>query len=230
MLTHLPTALQRPLGAPDPSEVVTTTLNGTTFRAGRRTAAHLVATDEALRQTSGQWLRVIQPCYHTGVAASAGTHDGDGCLDVEVVGLSWGDGQTALRGLGWAAWHRTPAQGFEDHIHMVSLGCPGPVGVFIPGQVDDYGRHALGLKGRHDSGDDHSVFPADIAATYFDYPGYLEDNVDDATIAKIAAATAAAVVDLLANGEPAGQTLSRDELAKRTYKAAVEARDALKKP
>ena len=169
MATYLPD--RRTDGSPDPAEVVTVTLNGKTFRAGRRTAAHLAATDEALRAKS-KWLRIIQPCYNTGVDASAGTHDGDGCLDVEVVGMSWEDGQAELRALGWAAWFRPYTPGlWGSHIHMVSLGCPGPVGVYVPGQVADYYAHRSGLKGH---APDPSWHPRDIDATVFNYPAWTE--------------------------------------------------------
>lgn len=174
MTTYLPD--RRTDGDPDPAEPITTTVNGTTFRAGRRTAAHLAWTDTRLREKSKR-LRILQPCYHTGVAASAGTHDGDGCVDVEVVGMSWEDGQAELRRLGWAAWFRPYTPGvWPSHIHMVSIGCPGPVGIYVPGQVDDYYRHALGLKGQHDSGDDPTWHPVDIDSTVFDYPAWIEEQ------------------------------------------------------
>lgn len=179
-LTYLPD--RRTAGDPDPAEVVTATLNGVTFHAGRRTAAHLAWTDDRLRE-KGKRLRILQPCYHTGVAASAGTHDGDGCVDVEVDGMSWEDGQSELRRLGWVAWFRPYTPGvWPSHIHMVSIGCPGPVGIYVPAQVDDYYRHALGLKGQHDSGDDPTWHPADIGSTVFDYPAWTEEqpmNADD---------------------------------------------------
>jgi hypothetical protein len=166
-LTHLTDA--RTDGTPDPAEVIDVTLNGVTFRAGRRTAAHLTATDDMLRHR-GCWLRVIQPCYNLGVSASAGTHDGDGCLDVEVVNENWLTSEELLRYAGWAAWYRTPPT-FTRHIHMVSLGCPGPVGVFVPGQVEDYYAHRTGLAGH---AADDTRHPVDIDSTVFDYPAWLE--------------------------------------------------------
>jgi hypothetical protein len=61
-----------------------------------------------------------------GVDASAGTHDGGGCVDVSVSELSttqrW---QTvkALRTVGFAAWLRSPDQGpWPYHIHAVAVG------------------------------------------------------------------------------------------------------------
>lgn len=53
-----------------------------------------------------------------------------------------------------------------------------------------------------------------------------EDVVDDATIDKIADR----VVSKLTGGKPEGSQLTRDQLAKQTHKASVEARDILEKP
>jgi hypothetical protein len=55
---------------------------------------------------------------------------------------------------------------------MVSLGCPGPLGEFVPGQILDYHAHAFGLKDQHDPSSDHSFFPDDIDSTIFDYPAW----------------------------------------------------------
>ena len=152
----------------DPAEVITVTLGDKTFRAGRRTAAHIAWTiAELARERPGAHLHIIQPCYNDGVAASAGTHDLDGVIDVEIVGLTGLETQTFMRRKGWADWFRTPAQGFPAHNHAVSLGCPGPVGIFVPGQLEDYRAHAFGLEGMHTPRSDTSWFPPDIDATVF---------------------------------------------------------------
>lgn len=149
------------------------TTGGKTAKMGRRTAAHLDYTIWRLSvEHPGAVLHVIQSAYNTGVPQSAGTHDRDGCLDVYIEGLDWWTQQSFLRKHGWAAWYRFPPA-FGRHIHMISLGCPGPVGIFVPGQVDDYYRHALGLKGQHNSGADRSWFPPDIDKTIFDYDAWL---------------------------------------------------------
>jgi hypothetical protein len=94
-----------------------------TFRGKKmntRTRDMLLAAEKIL----GYQLHVIQGSYNTGVAASAGTHDGGGALDV------WGKGTAkaatevaALRRVGFAAWHRTPAQGnWGHHIHAIAVG------------------------------------------------------------------------------------------------------------
>jgi hypothetical protein len=64
----------------------------------------------------------------SGAAASAGTHDRGGVIDFR----TWDLGQhgltirgvlETLRRVGFAAWHRTTAQGFDgDHIHAVAIG------------------------------------------------------------------------------------------------------------
>lgn len=66
-----------------------------------------------------------QGSYSTGVSASAGTHDGGGTVDISVSGLSAKtrlEAVTALRTVGFAAWLRTPAEGFSYHIHAVAIG------------------------------------------------------------------------------------------------------------
>lgn len=57
-----------------------------------------------------------------GAAASAGYHDGGGCLDLRVWDLT-GDQQVkvirVLRSMGAAAWLRGTAHGMDPHIHLV---------------------------------------------------------------------------------------------------------------
>lgn len=154
------------------ADLITATRGGKTFKASRRTVAHLDYTIERLAKAHPKArLVIIQPSFNTGVPQSKGTHDLDACFDVWIDGLGWWDAQKFLRTCGWAAWYRFPPT-FSHHIHMVSLGYPGKVGVFVPGQVDDYYRHALGLKGQHNSGIDTSWFPPNIKATVFDYPAW----------------------------------------------------------
>lgn len=60
-----------------------------------------------------------------GVAASAGTHDGGGVVDISVSGMTAARRQVAvqeLRKAGFAAWLRTPSQGFAYHIHACAIG------------------------------------------------------------------------------------------------------------
>lgn len=179
----LPAARRCPLGDPDPAEVITVTLGDKTFQAGRRTAAHIQWTIEQLAvQHPGAHLHIMQTCFNVGYAPSAGTHDGDGVLDFRIDGLDWWTAQWFLRQCGWASWYRHTgdwAAEIDWHLHSVSLGCPGEVGYYVPGQVDDYYRHALGLKGEHDSGEDTSRFPANIDATIFDFVKWEQGLEDD---------------------------------------------------
>lgn len=167
------------------------TIAGRTFIASNRTAAHLTWTiDELARRHPSAHLTIIQTCYNRTIAASAGTHDYDGVFDVEISGLTWWQAQRFLRNHGWAAWFRhtgTWADPSSWHIHMCSIpeGLPGnptvdqidgayaqvgiQVGLYVPGQIDDYYAHALGLAGQHRAGSDRSWFPDSINATVYRY-------------------------------------------------------------
>ncbi|MCX5535427.1 transglycosylase SLT domain-containing protein [Streptomyces sp. NBC_00006] len=66
----------------------------------------------------GALFSISQGSFHAGVGASAGTHDGGGVVDIaqhsnKVVG--------ALRASGFAAWARTPSEGFSPHTHAVAV-------------------------------------------------------------------------------------------------------------
>lgn len=169
--------------------VKTRTIAGRTFRCSSRTAWHLRWTlwVLALRHPKAR-LRIIQTCYNTTIAASAGTHDYDAVFDVEILGMDWWQAQRFLRRRGWAAWFRHTGSWAPSsywHIHMVSIP-PGlranptssevlaaygrlgiRVGVYVPGQVDDFYAHALGLKDQHRAGIDDSWYPDSINATVF---------------------------------------------------------------
>lgn len=147
---------------------------GRRFKCSKRTGAHLDRTRKRLRD-KGRSLRIIQGSYNDSVAASAGTHDYDAVFDVEITGMSWPEAQHWLRENGWAAWVRTPAQGFTYHIHMVSLPryklkWVSKVGEYVPGQVVDYYNHEDGLAG---GGHDPSWFPPNIRATIFNYTAWV---------------------------------------------------------
>lgn len=89
-------------------------------RLNTRTRDMILAAEKIL----GYQLQIIQGSYNSGgVAASAGTHDGGGAVDV------WGKGGShvptevaALRKVGFAAWGRTPSQGnWGYHIHCIAI-------------------------------------------------------------------------------------------------------------
>jgi hypothetical protein len=109
--------------------VRTRTVAGKTFRCSNRTYWHLRWTMFVLRlRFPKARLNIYQGCYHTGVAASAGTHDYDCVFDVWITGGVLGRdhwrAQHFLRAHGWAAWFRhtgTWAPRSAWHIHMISL-------------------------------------------------------------------------------------------------------------
>ena len=145
---------------------------GSSFKCTRHTAAHLDWTKSWLPK--GTSLRIIQPCYHTGYRPSAGTHDKDAVLDVQIEGMTYWGAQTFLRDHRWAAWYRYPPT-FSPHIHMVSLGCnKSMTGVYVPGQITDYYHRALGLSGGHNPGSDPSYHPDPIRV--FDAKKYIESG------------------------------------------------------
>lgn len=210
------------------ADVITVTRAGKTFRCTRRTAAHIDYTIERLaKREPDARLYIIQPCYNVGVKASAGTHDYDACLDVQIIGLDWWAAQRFLRQCGWAAWLRYPPT-FTWHIHMVSLGYPGRVGIYVPGQVADYYAHRNGLVGH---AADSSWHPVDISATVFDYPAWRDAhmplNKDDlAAIDNVVSKRIASALDPLKTTLRTRDKRLRD-LIKRKFKATDKDLDAL---
>lgn len=93
---------------------------------------------------------IFQFCYNSGgVAASAGTHDGGGALDVAQ--FSWA-AQKIWRQAGWAFWHRRPIAGlWGAHGHGIVVGCPH-ASWGAKNQVSSYrnGRNGLANNGSDD--------------------------------------------------------------------------------
>jgi hypothetical protein len=101
---------------------------------------------------TGVTFTLTQGSYNRGVSASAGTHDGGGVIDINV--NSWSSSKRAavvqaLRKAGFAAWLRTPAQGFAYHIHACAIGDKEMASV-AKSQVQSYfnGRNGLASNGR----------------------------------------------------------------------------------
>jgi hypothetical protein len=99
-----------------------------TKRVNTRTRQMLAAADRALpwpvRVSQGSYCRLQKSGC---AAASAGTHDGGGTVDIKVSGLTttqrWRTVQ-ALRSVGFAAWLRSPRQCggcWPYHIHAVAI-------------------------------------------------------------------------------------------------------------
>lgn len=81
---------------------------------------------------TGWELPIMQGSWSSGTAASAGTHDGGGAIDVGLRDPSgnlrsgWEQMWTVrnLRRAGFRAWRRTPGQGFAYHVHGILAGDP----------------------------------------------------------------------------------------------------------
>lgn len=104
---------------------------------------------KAAEKMAGFDLPLSQGSYNAGgVAASAGTHDGGGAIDVSIDQL--GEKQRwkaveALRDVGFAAWYRNPSQGpWPYHIHAIAIG-DTDLAPAAAGQVDDYRNGTDGL-------------------------------------------------------------------------------------
>jgi peptidoglycan hydrolase-like protein with peptidoglycan-binding domain len=112
-----------------------------------RTKAMLL---EAERLT-GTTVSLTQGSYNPGgVDASAGTHDGGGAMDISVSGMSSTTRTNfikALRQVGFAAWYRTPAQGFAYHVHAEAISDPD-LSSGAQHQTGDYYLGMNGLAGR----------------------------------------------------------------------------------
>lgn len=110
-----------------------------------RTAAMLTEAVSIL----GAPVRLDQGSFSTSDPTSAGTHAGGGAVDVNVDGWSAARRRTVagvLRGIGFAAWVRSPAEGdWPWHIHAVAISDPD-LAPQAQAQVGDYYRGRNGLK------------------------------------------------------------------------------------
>jgi hypothetical protein len=102
-------------------------------------------------------LIVVQGSYNAGgVAASGGTHDGGGALDISVRNLTTAEQKEVVlegRKVGFAIWKREEWQGpWADHIHGIAIGDP-ELSSGARGQVASYyaGRNGL-ANGAKDDG------------------------------------------------------------------------------
>lgn len=91
----------------------------------KRTSNMLALAVTALADSYSWTPYLVQGSYHPGVSGSAGTHDGGGVVDIRVTTMTENGRNLcvqALREVGFAAWYRTPAEGFDVHIHAVAIG------------------------------------------------------------------------------------------------------------
>lgn len=107
-----------------------------------------IASLEMAEKLSGIKIICTQGGYNRGgVAASAGTHDGGSVIDIQVRHLSVAERNKLVKYLrlcGWAAWIRTPAQGFVLHLHAVRCGSTY-ASWGARAQVDQYKKKQNGL-------------------------------------------------------------------------------------
>jgi hypothetical protein len=104
---------------------------------------------ERAAQIYGANFTLTQGSYNKGgVAASAGTHDGGGVVDINVSSMSSSQRLRlvqALRMAGFAAWLRTPAEGFAYHIHACAIG-DKDMASLAESQVQSYFNGRSGLR------------------------------------------------------------------------------------
>lgn len=127
---------------PEPSQDMTHVYWGGRI-VNRRTAVLL---DRAVA-LFGRSFTLTQGSYNRGVAASAGTHDGGGVVDINVSPFSSSQRAAlvqALRKAGFAAWLRTPSEGFSYHIHANAIGDKQMAGL-ARSQVQSYFAGRSGL-------------------------------------------------------------------------------------
>ena len=151
------------------------TIYGGNVYGSLRSIAHLDQTSKHAENRLGHQVDVMQSAYNVGYPPSAGTHDYDAVYDVFISGVEWLDTQRFFRAEGWAAWWRYPPT-FVNHVHMISLGYTTRVGIYVPGQVDDYYAHRDGMSGHHP---DNTWHPDDIRETIFDYDTWVENEEAD---------------------------------------------------
>jgi hypothetical protein len=136
--------------AAPPENYSRTTYKGKTFN--QRTVAMLKVVDENLKAMGLAPASYNQGSYNPGgVGASAGTHDGGGAVDIDILSYPhsrWNDVLKAVRMAGFAAWIRFPSEGpWNYHLHAMAIGdkeISKPVG---SGQIVDYFNGKNGLKG-----------------------------------------------------------------------------------
>lgn len=116
---------------------------------------------EAAATLFGEPFRLTQGSYNKGVAASAGTHDGGGVVDISVGAMTGKRREFAvecLRRVGFFAWLRVPPA-FSYHIHAVACGdkemSSGAKGQQVQGFAD---RDGLARRGPDAPADPYPVW------------------------------------------------------------------------
>jgi hypothetical protein len=141
--------------------------DGSPVLLNRRTAAALDVVHEKL----GYELTITQGSYHKTTAASAGTHDGGGAVDLAPFEAD--KKVHALRAVGFAAWHRLPSQGdWPEHVHGILRG-DQQLSPQAAAQIVSYDNHRNGLA----NNDADDTWHPDPKVT-FDYPQYVKEHQD----------------------------------------------------
>jgi hypothetical protein len=161
------------------------TMYGKPVLGSMRTICHFDRLNHKAMRRFGVHFTIIQPPYNTTVAASAGTHDFDCCVDWYLPGVDWWTAQRWGRANGLGCWYRHPPA-FSQHLHgftlpalrhgQLSWSFSTKVGIYVPGQLYDYYKHAFGLSGQHTPYSDKSWFPKDIASTVFNLGDFIHDK------------------------------------------------------
>lgn len=129
-------------------------------------------TDAALKAAEkrlGYVLTITQGSYNAGgVAASSGTHDAGGVVDL--MAWDWENKVKVLRAVGFAAWYRRTLPGvWPAHIHAVLIDHPN-LAPSAARQVSAYLAKRDGLAG---NGPDTDPGWTDVVR--FDWPAFLAD-------------------------------------------------------
>jgi hypothetical protein len=164
------------------------TTSGRSIKGSFRTLCHLNRLNNLSLKKFGVEIWVIQPDWNTTVAASAGTHDYDSVWDLWIPGVAPSVQERFFRANGLGGWMRHPPL-FGWHYHGFTLPIPEGVirrddfavagtrvGVYVPGQLEDYYREAFGLASQHTPGSDDSWFPPDKEATVFNLKKYVNNR------------------------------------------------------
>lgn len=109
----------------------------------------------AAEARSGRTFVVTQGSYSPGTdPTSAGTHDGGGAVDIDVVDLTTAQryaAAKALREVGFAAWVRSPSQGdWPWHIHAIAISDTD----LAPAAQKQVGKYYEGRNGLANNGPD----------------------------------------------------------------------------
>ena len=146
----------------------------TIFMNRRMQAAYETVTDQL-----GFEPVIVQGAYMTrlggGADASAGYHDGGGCIDTRTWDIDSAEERLVIRvarSAGWAVWRRDATHGgFDEHMHWVLLGDAEAA----PGAIWQMAEYRAGRDGLDTQGPDYHWRPDPIPT--FDYEAYLEDDM-----------------------------------------------------